>query len=448
MRLDKIFDKMNIPKGKKQILQNLLWATGGKVVILLGSLFVGILVARYLGPKQYGLMNYVISLVFLFQVFATFGLDSIEVREEARGDVSYNTIIGTAFGIKLFLGLVTMVLVIFTSWLMDSDSETTIFVSIYSLSIIANSFAVIRNYFTSIVKNKYVVQSEISRTIIGIVIKIILLICNASLIWFVCAFTFDTILLAGGYIISYKRKVGNIIEWNFDINYAKTIMKESFPLLLTSAAVIVYQRIDQVMIERMIDSESVGYFSVAVRFVEVLIFIPQMLSHTISPVLVRLREHSLDNYVVKVQQFMNVCIWGTFILSVLTSFLAYWIIDYTFGEKYLFAVPVLQVLSFKATSVALSNTAGTMIVVEGKQRMVFWRDVLGCVVCVVLNYLFLPQFGIMAAAFVAIFSNVAAGYLADAIIPSFRQIFICQTKALLLGWKDIVKIKSLISSQV
>ena len=439
-------DKLNISEDKKRILENLLWATGGKVVILLGSLFVGILVARYLGPEQYGLMNYVISLVFLYQVLAVFGLDSIEVREEARGEIPFTTVIGTAFCIKIGLGILTMLGVILTSWLMDADAATTLFVAIHSLSIITNSFGVIRNYFTSIVQNKYVVQSEISRTLIGMGIKVVMLLCHASLIWFVCAFTFDTFLLAGGYYISYRRKVGRISAWTFDMEYAKHLMKESFPLLLTSAAVIVYQRIDQVMIGQMIDKESVGYFSIAVRFVEVLVFVPQMLAHTISPVLVKLREHSPEHYRIKAQQFMNLSLWCTTLLSVLTSVLAYWIILFTFGEQYLVAVPVLQVLSFKAVSVALSNTAGTMIIVEGIQKQVFWRDVFGCIVCVILNYLFLPRYGVMAAAVVAIVSNVAAGYLADALIPAYRHVFVHQTKAMLIGWKDVVHIKSIISN--
>lgn len=87
-----------------------------------------------------------------------------------------------------------------------------------------------------------------------------------------------------------------------------------------------------------------------------------------------------------------------------------------------------------------------MIVVEGLQRWAVLRDGLGCVVCVLLNYLLLPRYGVMAAAFVAILSNVAAGYLADAFVPDYRRIFVHQTRALLLGWQDIVHVKRLFSS--
>ena len=417
----------------------------GKIVNLLGGLLVGVVVARYLGPEQYGLMNYVISYVFLFQTFALFGLDSIEIREEARGQKSYSTIIGTAFFLKLFFGCCCILVAITTSWLMEADSYTTLLIVIYSLVVVLNSLNVIRNYFTAIVQNEYVVKAEISRTLISIAIKLILLMLDANLTWFIVAYLFDFVLLGTGYVMVYRTKIGSLREWHFDMDYAKFLLKESFPLLLTNAAVIIYQRIDQVMIGNMIDKSSVGFFSVAAKFTEVLIFLPMILAQTITPILVQARERSITEYQAKAQQFMNFSFWLSLFASAFVSVIAYWLIRYTFGTAYLPAVAVLQVMAFKAASVALSNTAGAMLVTEGLQRWAICRDGIGCVVCIVLNYLLLPRYGVIAAAFVSIASNIAAGYLADAFIPAYRHLFICQTKTLFFGWKDCLRVKSLIT---
>ncbi|MCR5316238.1 MAG: flippase [Bacteroidaceae bacterium] len=437
----KISSWLHLSKTKETIVQNLFWSVLGKIVALLSSLFVGIVVARHLGPEQYGLMDYVISYVFLFQTFAIFGLDSIEIREEARGLEPYQKIIGTAFTLKVFLGVICIAASVLTSWFMDADAYTTLLVAIYSLVIILNSFGVIRNYFTAIVQNEYVVKAEIARTLIGVGIKVLLLLLDASLTWFIVSYMFDFVLVSSGYYVAYHQKVGHLREWKFDYSYSKYLLRESFPLLLTSAAVIVYQRIDHVMIGQMIDKESVGYYSVAARFVEVLIYIPMMLAQTITPVLVSIREHDQEAYIRKAQQFMNLSFWCTLIVSLATSLLAYWIVVLTFGRAYVAAVSVLQVMAFKAAGVALSNTAGAMLVTEGLQRYAIFRDGLGCIVCVALNYLLLPRYGIMAAAVVAILSNVAAGYLADALIPAYRHIFVRQTKTLLLGWREVFNLK-------
>ena len=443
--LSRLFQQLHLSKTKEAIVQNLFWAVLGKIVNLFGGLLVGIIVARYLGPEQYGLMNYVISYVFLFQTFALFGLDSIEIREEARGQKSYSTIIGTAFFLKLFFGCCCILVAITTSWLMEADSYTTLLIVIYSLVVVLNSLNVIRNYFTAIVQNEYVVKAEISRTLISIAIKLILLMLDANLTWFIVAYLFDFVLLGTGYVMVYRTKIGSLREWHFDMDYAKFLLKESFPLLLTNAAVIIYQRIDQVMIGNMIDKSSVGFFSVAAKFTEVLIFLPMILAQTITPILVQARERSITEYQAKAQQFMNFSFWLSLFASAFVSVIAYWLIRYTFGTAYLPAVAVLQVMAFKAASVALSNTAGAMLVTEGLQRWAICRDGIGCVVCIVLNYLLLPRYGVIAAAFVSIASNIAAGYLADAFIPAYRHLFICQTKTLFFGWKDCLRVKSLIT---
>lgn len=435
---------IKISQTKKSIIKNIAWSATGKVVSLFSSLLVGIIVARYLGPTQYGLMNYVISYVFLFQTFAMFGLDTIEIREEAAHPSDYRKIIGTAFGLKILFSIIFMVLVVTTSFLMEADIYTTKLIAIYSLTIILNSFCVIRNYFTAIVDNEYVVKAEISRTVLGFVIKVVLLFLHASLIWFIISSMLDFVLLASGYTMAYKKKVGRISKWYFDKTYAHYLIKESFPLLLTNAAVIVYQRIDQVMIGQMINKESVGYFSVASKFVEVLIYIPMMLAQTIMPVLVQARKNSEQEYAIKSQQFMNFSLWGTLLISAIISFISYWLIVYTFGAAYMPAVAVLQVMAFKAVSVALSNTAGAMIITEGLQRYAIFRDTLGCAVCITLNYLLLPRYGILAAAYIAIISNIAAGYLADAVIPAYRHIFVKQTAAIFTGWKSIINAKNLL----
>lgn len=443
--LTEIFKHLHLSETKEAVIRNLFWAALGKIVNLFSGLLVGIIVARHLGPEQYGLMNYVISYVFLFQTFALFGLDSIEIREEARGQKPFTTIIGTAFYLKLFLGCCLVILAIFTSWMMETDGYTTVLVTIYSMVVVLNSLIVIRNYFTAIVQNEYVVKAEISRTIISIIIKLTLLFLNANLIWFIVAYMFDFVLLGTGYVMAYQAKIGSLREWHFDRDYAKFLLKESFPLLLTNTAVIIYQRIDQVMIGSMIDKSAVGFFSVAAKFTEVLVFLPMILAQTITPILVKAREHNIAEYKAKAQQFMNFSFWLSLIVAALVSMLAYWIVRYTFGAAYSPAVAVLQVMAFKTASVALSNTAGAMLVTEGLQRYAILRDGFGCLVCVVLNYLLLPRYGIMAAAFVSIASNIAAGYLADALVPAYRHLFVCQTKTLLLGWMDIKNIKSILT---
>lgn len=438
--ITKIANRLHLSPTKQKVIRNVVWAVTGKVVTLLGGLLVGIFVARYLGPDQYGLMSYVISYVTLFQVFASFGMDNIEIREESQHPDEKDKLIGTAFTLKVGFAVLTMGLVIATAWLFEADRFTRWMIALYSVSMLMNSFSVIRNYFTSIVWNEYIVKTEISRTFIGAGIKIGLLFLHAPLVWFIAATLLDTILIAGGYVLSYRSKIDTFSKWRYDATTAKHLLVQSFPLLLSGAAVVIYTKIDQVLIGNMLSTESVGYYSVADRFTEICLFIPTILSQTITPILVKAYAENKDDYNKKATLFMNVMIWGTILLCIVICLIANPLIKYTFGQQYLRSIPILQIMVFKVVGYALAQSSGAMIVVEGKQKYVVLRNIVGCGACIALNYLLIPTFGLTGAAFASILTALCAGYLSHLIIPQYHFLFKKQTMSLLTGWKDLTKI--------
>lgn len=439
-----IFSKLNLSENAVKVTKNIGWALLGKVATLLGSFIVGIFVARYLGPEQYGLMSYVIAYVSIFQTLALFGMDNIEIREEAKNKEERDAIIGTAFVLKLIFAIITILLIYILLQFSDNDIFTQRMIMLYSISIICNCFFVARNYFTSIVWNEYVVKTEIARTVIGVIIKIFLLVIHANLSWFIAAMTFDFVLLASGYCFSYSRKIDKIILWCFDIKWAKYLIKQSFPLMLSLSAVVIMQRIDQLMISKMIGTENVGQYSVAFKFVEVMIFVPTIIAQTISPVLVKIRNENKDEYVGKSQIFMDLTVWICVIMAIVVCIIAYPLVRFTFGEQYLHAVPVLQIMAFKVVGDALSQTSGQLMIIEGTQKYAVIRNIVGCICCIFLNLLLIPKNGIIGSSIVSVISLFVSGFLVNALIPKYKQIFLQQTKAILFGWKNLLKIKSLV----
>ena len=441
--INNIIGKLNLSPTKEKVVRNVVWAVTGKVVTLLGGLLVGIFVARYLGPEQYGLMSYVMSYVALFQVLASFGMDQIEIREESKTPEEKDKIIGTAFALKIGFAAITIGLVCLTAWLFEADSFTKWMIMLYSLSMVMNSFGVIRNYFTSLVWNEYIVKTEITRTLIGAGIKVVLLLLHAPLVWFIAATLFDTMLIAGGYLVSYRSKIDSIRKWQFDKETAKYLIKQSFPLLLSGAAVVVYQKIDQVMLGNMLNKEAVGYYAVAAAFISIIGFIPTVLSQTVTPILVQAHTQDQEDYRQKAQLFMNISTWVIIVICILVCLLSHPLICYTYGAQYLVAIPILQITIFKEIGYALAQTSGTIIITESIQRPVVFRNLIGCIVCILLNLLLIPKYGVIGAAISSVITAFCTGYLSHAIIPQYRHIFKLQTRSILQGWKNIVNIKSL-----
>lgn len=430
---------------KDKALRNIMWALCGKIVSLLGVLVVAIIVARYLGQEQYGIMNYVVSYVAIFQVFADFGLDLIQIREESKNPALRDKIIGTVFTLKVIFAIITLIAIPVTLFFFETSAEISCFIMIYAFSVVLNTTWVSRNHFTSIVWNEYVVKTEISRTIIGIMVKVVLVMLHMPLIWFILSLVLDSLLLAMGYTVSYAKKIDSIRKWTFDNELAVYIIKQSFPLLLSGAAIVIYNRIDQVMIGNMIDKSHLGIYSVAVRFVELMVFVPTIISQTISPMLVEIRQKDGGQYERLSQIFMNVTVSGCVIMALLVCLLSYPVVLFTFGHEYIGAASVLAILSFKVVGDALSQTSGQLMIIEGIQRYASVRNIIGCVTCVVLNLIFIKHYGIHGVAYVAVITIFVSGTLADFIIPSYRKIFFKQMQSLFMGWKDIIHIKTLLN---
>lgn len=441
--IEKIINKFHLTSTKAKIITNVFWAVTGKVVTMLSTLVVGIFVARYLGPEQYGLMNYVVSIVTLFTVFATFGTTEIIIRELAKKELPKEIILGSAFAIRIGLAVVCFFAIGIYLFFAKETTETAAMILIYASSIFFACFDVIRFYFTSIVENEYVVKSEVFRALVGALVKVILLFFHAPLVAFVAALAFDFLLLATGYVFAYKEKVGSIRNWGVDKAFIKVLLSTSFPLLISSAAMIVYQRIDQVMIAKMLDNESVGYFSTAASFIGVVTFIPAIMVQTTSPLLVGFWKNDKERYKKESQRIMNLTTWVTMLICIILSLLSDPIIRYTYGSAYLAAVPVLRILVFKAVGVALITMGGQLIVIENIHKWAFVRNILSCVVCVICNYYFIPLWGVIGSAWATIITVVFTGCFANVFIPPYHKIMKIQLRALFTGWRELLYVKSL-----
>jgi len=441
----KIFEKIrssfNFSGNKKKIMNNLIWAVLGKVINLLSGLFVGILVARYLGAEDFGMMSYVISFVAIFQVFAAFGLENIEIRELAKENADVPRIMGTSFVLRFGFALITILAIYITLLIFESDPQTFILVLIYSISIIFLPTNVIRNYFTSIVQNEYVVKTEIARTMLGAGIKILLLALNAPLIFFVISTTFDFVLVSTGYLISLNRKIGLNQSWKFDKNLAVYLLKQSFPLLLSASAVIIYQRIDLIILKRLMDNSAVGLYSVATRIIEIGIFIPVVISQTVAPLLVKEYAKSKDAYLKKRQQYMDIILWSSIIVSFMVFLLAKPVVSFLFGEQYLASIPVLKILAWKIALMAFFNFSAQIIIIEGIHKLVVIRNLVACGVSIGLNYLLIPKYGIVGSAWASTITFFISGYLAHLFIPKYKTLFFVQSKSLVLGWKELLNLR-------
>ncbi len=416
----------------KEILFNMNWLFFDKTVQMGIAFFVSIWVIRYLGPEQYGVLSYAVAIVAFFSVFSKLGLDSIVVKELVNKTYEINKILGTVFYLKLFGSIITIVLATLVTFLFKKDILITIATSVVSFSLIFQSTDVIDYWFQSKVISKYIAYSRSIAYIISAGIKIWLILIGASLIWFVAMISIETFFVAIGFIIAYYKNQNNIGKWIFDKNIAKNLLKDSWPLILSSFAVVIYMRIDQIMIGNILGYKELGQYTVAVNLSEIWYFIPVIITTSVFPAIIKAKRHNEILYYNRLQKLYDAMVWLAVSIAVFMTFLSNWIIGVLYGQEYWQSGNILAIYIWAGIFVFLGIASEKAFVVEKIQSLIFQRSVLGVIINVVLNIFLIPRHGIQGAAVATLFSQFFVSYFFDLFNKRSRISFLMKTKAIFL----------------
>ena len=361
------------------------------------GLFVGVWVARYLGPVRFGLFSYANSFVGLFTVFITLGLDAIVVKELLNKNDDNNTLIGTTFFLKL-IGFIIMFFIIMTAvQFTNNENLANILIYILAFSVVFQSFNVIDLYFQSKVLSKYVVFSNSISLFISSLIKILLILNEAPLIAFAVVITLDSLIIALGLIYFYKKQGLVFKSWRISSTKAKYLLKQSWPIILSGIAISLYMRIDQTMIANILDNESVGYYAVTVKFSELWLFITVAITNSLFPAIINAKKTSEALYIQRIENLYRLLVFISLVISVLIYLFAEYIVLYTFGREYEDAIVLLKLYVWSIIFVFLNNGSWKWYIAENLQHIATVRLFLGAFVNIMLNYFWIKSYGLIGA---------------------------------------------------
>lgn len=410
------------------------------------SLSVGIYVARYLGPKQFGLLSYAISFVGLFSVVSTLGLDQIAVRELKTDPTKKDIILGTLFLLKLTGSVIAIMLILLTILASDNDRLTEILILIIAIGLIFQSFNVINFYFQSQVISKYIAFANIFQLSISSIIKISLVVLKANLYWFALLIFFDSVILAIGFLYLFRLHNKPIIySWRFDYVLAKKILNESWAIAISGVVATVYMKIDQIMIKEMLNAESVGLYSVAARFSEVWYFFPSLILQSLFPAIIDIKNNFKKIYDKRLQQLHDMLSLAAIIVSIIIFIFSDDIISFLYGKQFLGAGKILAVHIWSCLLVFPGNIRAYLIIIENKQVVALVFRSFGAVLNILLNFILIPRMGAIGAAWATLASFILPVLLISFYDPLIRLTVIMTLKSYCLPFRILLYKRSLYS---
>jgi O-antigen/teichoic acid export membrane protein len=401
------------------------WMFAEKVLLMVVAFFVGIYVARYLGPEKYGLLNYAISFVAIFKVMAGLGLDNVLIKRLTNNKDNKTQILGTVFSIKTLASIFCFFIILIITIFSDEAPDNKVIIIIIATGMLIENPFIIRLYFVSIVKAKYNTLTNSVATIIVSISRIVFILLHKDLTWFAFSYLLESILIAPGLLYLYHKKNQDLFKWKFNYPLSIEIMKDSWPLLLSGLSVMLYMRIDQIMIRYMLDEKAVGIYTAAVKISEIFYFIPAIIADSVFPAIIKAKNHNINLYNKGNQQLLNLVTLVSFMITLPIFIFSNQIITNLYGIDYTGASNVLKVHVLSFIFVGWGLVSGKWLITENLYKNNFYRTIAGAIVNIVANLFLIKMFNIIGAAIATLISYMVAGFLFDIFkketMPSFKM---------------------------
>ena len=398
---------------KRNVAKNAMWMISERIIQMIISLFVGVISARYLGPENYGTLNYGLALVTLFSSIAKLGLESIIVKEYISNKDRNGLIMGSALLLRMISGLLSIVtIMIYISIFNPNDHVIFITTLLQSLILIFEVFDLIDFWFQSQLKSKYVAIAKTIAYIVMSVYKIILLVLGKSVEWFAFATSLEYIVILIILSIMYYKNGGQKLK--VSLKLGANLLKQSYHFIISGLLVTIYTQMDKIMIAHYIDQTQVGLYSAATAISSMWGFIPNAIINSMRPTIYDAKEKNEELYLRRLKQLYAIVFWcGAFFALGITIF-SKLIVEILYGQEYLGATIPLIILSWSTIFAYLATARGVWVVCENKnkytKRYVFW----GAIVNLILNAILIPTIGICGAAIATLIAQIIVAMLAPA----------------------------------
>jgi O-antigen/teichoic acid export membrane protein len=419
-------------QGFRRYLANTSWLLAEKILRIIAGVFVGVYVARYLGPMNFGIYSYALAFAMIFSAIAKLGLDDVMVRQLINCPSQRDQYLGTAFWLKIMGAIASLVIIAAVLSLTSNDAEVSFYIIIIASGFLFQSLEVISFDFQANVQAKYISISQMVQLAVASMLKLVFIFAGAQLVWFVALSALDQFMVAAVLVYAGHKKQLPVFYLKFSLAKARQLLSDSWPLILSGLAVMVYMRVDQIMIKEILGEKEVGIYSAAVRLSEALYFVPVVITASLFPAILNARKTSEVLYYQRLQHLFTLIVWLAVAVAIVISFGAERIISVLYGFSYQGAGVILAIHVWAAIFVGMGVVGNKWLLAENYVKLVLSRVFTGALINIFLNMLMIPEFGSSGAAVATLVSQFIAAYAIDLASPRTRRIFLMKTRAILL----------------
>lgn len=401
--------------------KNASWLIISRLIQMVLSFVISIITARYLGPGNYGIINYATAYVAFFTSLCTLGINSIIVKEFVDKPEEQGTVIGTTLFFRTISSVLSSLIIVLIVAIVDKGEPTTILISgLCSLSLIFQIFDTINYWFQARYQSKITAMATLVAYVVTSIYKIILFILGKGVVWFAFATSIDYICLAIFLWIAYKQNDGPKLK--VSLKKGKYLLSHSYHYILSGMMVAIYGQTDKFMLKQMLDAANVGFYSLASSVNYMWVFVLAAIIDSLSPTIMRLhKEGNIDTFKKKNRQLYAIVIYVSIFVAICFMLFGEWAITLVYGEAYAPAASSLKIIAWYTIFSYLGVARNAWIVCENKQKYLKYMYFSAAIINVILNYFMIPVWGQQGAALASLITQICTAMILPALIKDMRS---------------------------
>lgn len=401
-----------------KVVKNAGWLMVGRIYHMLLAFLVSLLTARYLGPSNYGLINYAATYTTFFASFCTLGINSIIVKNFVDYPNEEGETIGSAICLRTISSVFSVIMMLCITLIADrGETKTHIVVFLCGMGVVFQVMDTLNYWFQAKLESKYVtIATAISYTIVS-AYKVWLLATRKSVEWFAVSTSIDYLVFAIILLVIYKKRYGP--RFSCSVKKARELFKSSYHFILSGLMVSIYGSTDKFMLKQMLDETQVGYYSTAISLCNIWVFLLSAVIDSLYPEVLQAFSDKRQ-FERKNRQLYAVVFYVSIVGSSCISIFAPFMVRILYGEAYLPAVQPLRVITWYTAFSYLGVAREAWVVSYNRQKYLIYLYVGSALTNVVLNALLIPVSGTLGAAVASLITQISTIFVFPIFIKDLR----------------------------
>ena len=398
------------------IARNTTAMLAGQILIKILAFAFSILVVRRLGPNDFGEYSAAMAYAFILAMLSDWGTSTWAVREMARQPETHTWIVPNVMALRAILSVLVIIGTTLSAWFLGKPPDMVLGIFIASLALLLYAFqGPLESVLIAHERLDLSAAFNVLNQITFIVLGTLALIVGAGYLGLLSASLAGVLVMGSACAwITY-----NVLH----LKFAHPTQQQSWKLLVNSVPFGIIgivseftRRFGTVFMSFALTHAAIAWFSVPYNLILMLLLLAQSLALAIYPTMVKEYDSGRGAIRDTVQLAMRFLFLLSFPIAVGGCLLADPIIRLLYGEDYIPAIPVMQVLIWSLPFMFLAEILGRTCITLHRERQVAWIISINALITITLTVFFIPLWGVLGAALVMVINQAVNVVLACTII--------------------------------